>query len=329
MSEQPENPTLDARFRMDAQMAAAIEKMAEISAELGDVPANPSPEEARTRMLAERRFWNEDPVSVAAVEDIAVPGPFRDVPVRVYRPAIGEEVRPAIIHFHGGGWVKGSPESHDRIGRVLAAESGAVVFSVDYALAPEHKFPAPLEECVAAVLAVRDSATTLAIDPGRVALAGDSAGGNLALAAALDLRAGHPGLVKALLLFYGVFDSDLNTESYLTFGADEFELSRDDMAAYWDAYGRNVADRDNPRAAPMKADLTGMPPMHLCAAGLDVLRDDTLNLAKRLSETGAPFELKRYEGVCHAFVGLGRVVKAGDAAIAAAAAFARKIFETD
>ncbi len=166
------------------------------------------------------------------------------------------------------------------------------------------------------------------VDCGRMALAGDSAGANLALAAALDLRAEHPTLIKALLLFYGVFDTELNTDSYRAFGGGEFGLTRTDMAAYWDAYLRSEADRNNPRAAPLKAsDLSGLPPVFLGAAELDVLRDDTLKLADRMRDSGLPYQLKRYAGVCHAFAGLGRMVKAGDELLADAARYLGTVLE--
>lgn len=313
------------RDLMDPQMAAAMDRMAEIATELGDMPEKPTYEQIRARMLSEKSFWNEAPLPLAVIEDITIPGPGRDVPVRVYRPSTDAGL-PAIVHFHGGGWVKGSPDSHDRIGRALARESGAVVFSVDYVLSPEHPFPEPLKDCIAAVSAIADSAAGLGVDIGHLALAGDSAGANLAVSTALHFRKARPGLIKALLLFYGVFGLDLDTESYLAFGGGDFGLSRDEMADYWDAYLKNRSDREDPMAVPMVADLKGLPPAHLCAAGLDVLRDDTLNLARRFDDAGVEIELKSYEGVCHAFIGLGRMVDAGNEAIANAAAFANRIF---
>ncbi|MCG8509666.1 MAG: alpha/beta hydrolase [Rhodospirillales bacterium] len=326
MADPTDRKNKNPRDLMDPQMAAAMDRMAEIAADLGEMPDEPTLEQVRARMLSEKSFWNEAPLPVASTEDILIPGPGRDVPVRVYRSS-AEPNLPAVIHFHGGGWVKGSPDSHDRIGRALARETGGVAFSVDYVLSPEHPFPEPLEDCIAATSAIADGAGELGIDIDRIALAGDSAGANLAISTAQDLREKRPGLIKALLLFYGVFGLDLDTESYLTFGGGEFGLSRDDMAGYWDAYLGKRENREDPMAVPMKANLTGLPPAHLCAAGLDVLRDDTLNLARRFEDSGVQIELKRYEGVCHAFIGLGRMVDAGNTAIANAAAFATRMFE--
>lgn len=322
----PHPAPLSPRSMMDPQMAAAMDKMDEIAASIGPAPAHPTPEEVRLRTLIERRFWNEEPVAVAAVEDIQLPGLFRSVPVRSYRPSLAPNL-PAIVYFHGGGWVKGGPDTHDRAGRMLARESGAMVFSVDYALAPEHPFPEPLDESVAVIETLANTAIRWGVDAKRLAVAGDSAGGNLALAAALDLRQSRPDLLKALLLFYGVYGSDLDTRSYHAFGDGRFGLSRDDMAAYWAAYAPTEESRADPRAAPLLADLTGLPPVHLVAAALDILLDDTLALARRLSASGVPFELKRFEGVGHGFIGLGRMVNAADAAIAGAASFARRHLE--
>ena len=310
---------------MDPQMAEAMDKMAEIGAHLGETPQHANFKQQRVRMLAEKAFWNEDPVPVAQLEDVTVPGPFRDIPVRIYRPSQGENLH-AIVHFHGGGWVKGSPDSHDRIGRVLANESGAAVLSVDYALSPESRFPEPLDECVSAICTIADSAKSLGIDGSRLVLAGDSAGGNLAMASALDLRESRPGLIAGLLLFYGVFDCDFDTASYHAFGQGEFGLTRDDMMTYWRTYIPDGTDPTNPRASVLRANLRGLPPTHLCAAGLDVLRDETLDMNERLRAAGVATELKRYKGVCHAFAGLGRMVEAGDAAIANAARFAQERF---
>lgn len=323
MAKPPEPAPPSAREMMDPQMAAAMDRMAAIAAELGPMPANPTPDQVRARTLAERRYWNAAPIPIAEVEDVEVPGLFRNVRVRIYRPwaASGQA---AIVYFHGGGWVKGSPDTHDRAGRLLARESGAVVFGVDYALAPESPFPEPLDECVAVIEFIANTAARRGIDAGRIALAGDSAGANLAIAAALDLREHRPGLIKALLLFYGVYGTDLDTASYRAFGDGRFGLSRADMAAYWDAYAPVPANRSDPRAVPLLAELADLPPVFLAAAGLDVLLDDTLAMARRLRQANVPFELKRYEGMCHAFIVLGRVVDAANTMVADAALFLRQ-----
>ncbi len=306
--------------RLDPQMAAAMDKMAEIAAALPPMPADPSLAELRRQMVEEKRFWNDDAPNLHEVVNASLPGLIREVPVRVYRPAPGDDL-PGILYFHGGGWVKGSLDTHDRIMRLLALASGAVVLGVDYALAPEHRFPEPYEESIVVVEGVAGAADKLGIDPGRLAVSGDSAGANLALAAAIDLRDRRPGLIRAAALFYGVFDSDFDTASYREFGDGRFGLSREEMIYFWKKYARTPDDLTDPRAAPARAALNRLMPIFLAAAELDVLRDDTMGLAERLGSAGVPFELKEYPGVCHGFLGLTRMVDKAVNAIEDAAAF--------
>lgn len=306
--------------RLDPQMIAAMEKMAEIVAALPPMPADPSLAELRRQTVEEKRFWNDDAPNLHEVVNASLPGLIREVPVRVYRPAPGDDL-PGILYFHGGGWVKGSLDTHDRIMRLLALASGAVVLGVDYALAPEHRFPEPYEESIVVIEGAVAAADRFGIDPSRLAVGGDSAGANLALAAAVDLRDRRPGLIRAAGLFYGVFDSDFDTPSYTEFGDGRFGLSREEMIAFWRLYTRTPADLSDPRAAPAKAALNGLMPVFLATAELDVLRDDTTTLANRLDMAGVPHELREYPGVCHGFLGLTRMVDKAVNAIKDAAAF--------
>ena len=306
--------------RLDPQMAAAMNKMAEIAAALPPMTAKPSPAELRRQMVEEKRFWNDDAPNLYEITEVFIPGTFREVPVRVYRPTPGDEL-PGILYFHGGGWVKGSPDTHDRLMRLLALASGAAVLGVDYALAPEHRFPEPYEESIAVIEGVAGAAGGVRVDPGRLAVSGDSAGANLALAAAIDLRDRRPGLIRAAALFYGVFDSDFDTPSYTEFGDGRFGLSREEMIFFWDLYARAPADRTDPRAASGRAALNRLMPVFLAAAELDVLRDDTTRLAEGLEAVGVPHELREYPGVCHGFLGLTRMVDKAVTAIEDAAAF--------
>lgn len=317
----------DTRNELAPEMATAVAKRAEIEAGLPPLPQDPDMSLVRARMLKERQFWNEDAPPVERVMHATLPGPFRNIPVQVYYPDT-DATLPAIVYFHGGGWVMGSPATHDRVARVLSRQSGAAVFSVDYVLAPEHRFPAPLEEGGAVVEALAGQAERWGIDGRRLALAGDSAGANVALATALDLLDARSVTIAALALLYGAYDTDFDTPSYSEFGAGEFGLPRSEMIAYWDHYlgaGNSVTD---PRAAILRrASLAGLPPTYLCAAGLDVLRDDTLRLAQRFRSEGVPFELECFDGFCHGFAGLGRIAGIADKAVAAAAAYVTSAFE--
>lgn len=219
------------------------------------------------------------PESVASVEERGGP-----VPMRVYAP---ERPHGTVLFLHGGGWVTGSLDSHDHVGRMLANRSGARVVLPDYRLAPEHPFPAALEDAEAALEAARSFG-----DP--VAVAGDSAGGGLA--AVLARR--HPDL-RLQALVYPVLDAGMDTGSYRSFDQG-FGLTRDDMAWYFTQYGGDPGDPD---VSPLRAGaLAGLPPAVVLLASHDVLRDDGATYARRLREAGVPAEVTVYDGMIHGFL---------------------------
>ena len=221
--------------------------------------------------------------AVARVEDRAVPGPAGEIPVRIYRPE-GAAPLPALVHFHGGGWVIGSLDGADITCRALANASGCVVVSVDYRLAPEHRFPAAPQDCYAAARWVAEHAGELGIDPARVGVSGDSAGGNLATVVALMAREkGGPPLAFQLLV-YPVTDCDFTSASYEA-NADGYFLTRDWMTWFWDHYIPDVSQRSDPRASPLRVkDLSGLPPALVITAEFDPLRDEGEAYAERLRE---------------------------------------------
>lgn len=220
--------------------------------------------------------------------------------VRVHRP-LATKPLPALLYLHGGGWVYFSLDTHDRLMRELAARSGRVVVGVDYARAPESRFPVALEQTVAAWRWAQAQAVALGLDARHLALAGDSAGANLALAAALVLR--EQGCAPdALLLNYGVFSDDDSGESFTLFDGPAYTLGRDEMREFWQAYLRNDADRLNPLAMPLKAELRGLPRCCLVVADCDVLRDSSLALAARLQAAGVATALHRTPGATHSFL---------------------------
>ncbi len=304
---------------VDPEMAEAMRRMAEIAGDAPDRFSIPF-DEGRRMQEVQRRPWNANPPELHGVDPVAFPGPFGDVPARIYRPAAGSG-GPAVVYLHGGGWVFGSLDTHDKIMRLLALKSGRTVIGLDYALAPEHKFPDPVIETVSVFGHLKSRGADLGIDADRLALGGDSAGANVALAAAMDLRDRGGPYPDRCVLFYGVFDSDLDTESYRTFGGGEYGLRRSDMDQYWQAYQRGPLDRTNPLAAPVKGNLGNLPPLHLTAAGLDPLRDDTLRLADKLKAIDADYELLVLDGVCHGFLGLSDVVSKAHTALESAARF--------
>ena len=225
----------------------------------------------------------------------------RRILCRVHRPPGAGRTAPALIYFHGGGWVWASIDTHDRLMRDYAAGGGVVVVGVDYALSPEAKFPQAAEECAAVVRWLGAHGTEWGIDPTRLLIGGDSAGGNLALAAALLLRdTGGPGL-RGILASYPVCDSRFDTPSYRDYGAG-LGLTAEKMAFYWSVYVPHAADRLHPLAAPLRADLAGLPPVRLQIAACDVLRSECEALDRKLRAAGVAVETSVYSGVVHGFI---------------------------
>jgi acetyl esterase len=220
--------------------------------------------------------------------------------LRVHTPTAAPR-HPALVYLHGGGWVFFSIDTHDRLMRELAARAGRTLIGVDYARAPEARYPVALEQAVAAFRWARAEAAALGLEADRIALGGDSAGANLALAAGLVLRdAGEP--VDALLLNYGVYGDDDTTVSYLRFDGPAYNLGRDEMRGFWDRYLGRARPVDDPLAVPLKARLAGLPRCCLVVPECDVLRDDSLALAERLRGAGVAVALQRHPGAVHSFL---------------------------
>jgi acetyl esterase len=236
---------------------------------------------------------------VAEIRDISVPGPGGAIPVRVYRPA-GEGPLPLVAYAHGGGWAVGSLDGFDPVSRALANASGAVIASIGYRLAPEHPFPAGLDDVRAAVRWLAENARELDGDSERVAIAGDSAGGNLATVTARRLRDEGGSPLRYQALVYPVCDSALNTPSYRASG-EGFGLTALSMKRYWELY-LDGADGRSPDASPLQAgDLSGLPPAFVLTVRDDVLRDEGEAYARALEAAGVPVTLRRYDGAVHGF----------------------------
>jgi acetyl esterase len=279
-------------------------------------------EVSRQRALV--RLWGRlgsiRPLGGLGREDLEAPGPGGPVPMRLYRPAAALP-RAAVLFAHGGGFVTGGIEDYDRLARDLCRVSGLLVASVDYRLAPEHPFPAAVEDEVAAY----ERLLALVGDGARIVAMGDSAGG--CLAAALCAEARDRGLTPPAgqVLFYPVTDlSSFDTESYRLY-ADSYLLRREDMEWYRSLYLPREADWRDPRASPLlRKDLSGLPPALVVTAELDVLRDEGEAYARALSEAGVPTSLRRFEGVMHGFASMGRLVPESLEAVRLAGLFARE-----
>jgi acetyl esterase len=260
-------------------------------------PAHELPvEQARAEHSADTERLSGPGEPVAEVRDVTVPTAGGELRIRAYRPQA--EAPGVVAYLHGGGWIMGTLESYDTPLRALANASGAVVASIGYRLSPEHRFPAAVDDTLAGVRWLAAHAGELGADASRLAVAGDSAGGNLAAVAALRLRGELP--LRAQALIYPITDSGLDTPSYRRFG-EGHGLSAAGMRRFWSLY-LDGADGRHPDASPLRArDLTGLPPAYVLTADEDVLRDEGEAYAARLREAGVPTELVRWPGTIHGF----------------------------
>jgi len=279
------------------------------------------PVEARSARLEPMKLLGGEPDELARVENLFAPGPAGDIPLRLYASEHGG-LRPALIYFHGGGFVFGNLDTHDAVCRALAKASGGVVVAVDYRLAPEHKFPAAVDDSHAATKWVAANAERLGIDALRIAVGGDSAGGNLATVVAMRCRdAGGPTLA-AQVLIYPVTDlSTFETGSHRELGEGYF-LTRAAMEWFTGHYLASVDQKRHPEVSPLLAPkLSGLPPALVITAEFDPLRDEGEAYAKRLQQAGVPVTVTRYPGMIHGFVSMRGVLSGGRQAIQEAAQF--------
>jgi acetyl esterase len=261
-------------------------------------------------------------VEVARVEDHTVPGPGGDIPVRLYSPAAGE-VLPVVVYFHGGGWCIGNITSHDGVCRKLAAGSGLTVVSVDYRLAPEHTFPCAAEDCYAAACWVAQHAGELGVDGSRLAVAGDSAGGNLAAVTSILARDRGAPTIAFQLLVYPLTDATMGFPSIKENG-EGYLLTAADIAWFYDHYAGTDSDRKNPMLSPLYApNLSALPPALVMTAEYDPLRDEGEAYADALQQAGVSARASRYDGLVHGFFGLDAIVPASAAAMEEATAALR------
>lgn len=252
---------------------------------------------------------------VAAVEDRTIPGPRGPVPVRIYRPDL-EPDAPVTVFFHGSGFVICSVETHDALARHLCLRSRSIVVSVDYALAPENRFPAGPDDSLAAVRWVAANAGSFGGDPARVALAGDSAGATMAIVSAMRLREAGEPMPRAMLLMYPVTDHPTAGMPSYTERGSGFGLTRDAMEWFWGHYLADPADAAHPYAAPNRAaDLSGLPPAYVITAEYDPLRDEGAAFAERLLGAGVPAVHVRYADANHGFMSLVGVLDRADEAL--------------
>ncbi len=262
-----------------------------------------SPAEARELMVKRRAMLDATPEPVARIEDRAIPGPSGEIPVRVYAPS-ADDALPVLVFFHGGGWVIGSIESHDATCRALASASGCAVASVEYRLAPESSFPAAPEDCYAATKWLVENASPLGVDGDRVAVAGDSAGGNLAAVVALMARdRGGPEISYQVLIYPAVdVEGDYRSRDE---NAEGYFLTVRAMKWFYGHYIQDESDAKDWLASPFLADdHSGLPPAIIVTAGYDPLRDEGEAYAQKLREAGVEVKLSRYDSTIHGFASM-------------------------
>jgi acetyl esterase len=275
-------------------------------------------EQARAADLAAIRAGSGTPEPVHEVVDASLPGPAGEIPVRLYRPCADRPL-PTLVYFFGGGWTLGSIDTSDGICRSLANAARCLVVTPGYRLAPEWTFPAAVEDCHAALRWITDRADELGADPARLAVGGDSAGGNLAAAVALLVRERGGARLVGQLLVYPNTDYLADTPS-MRENTDPWLFNRTSVAWYWQHYLARPRDGENPLASPLRAaDLRGLPPALVITAEYDPLRDEAERYGERLAEAGVPVEVTRYPGTVHGFFAMAGTVDAGKAAIAQAA----------
>ncbi len=278
--------------------------------------------EARRSALEYQTLWNDplpdQPGALSVATTIA--GPFgTSVDLRIHYPDHRRDDLPVLLYFHGGGFALNSVDTHERLMRLLGQRAGVAVVGVGYGLAPELRFPGQLHQALAAVSWLRRDGGRWGLDADRLAVGGDSAGGNLALALTLLLKERRQPLPRFGLLLYGMFSADLATASHRDYGRGGFGLTTQRMDWFWSAYLADNAQRDNPLAAPLLADHHGLPPHLLIAAGLDCLRDDSVALHDRFRQAGVDSRLSIYDGVPHSFMQMSAHLPPADAAITEAA----------
>ena len=307
---------------LDPQARALLDRLSALN-----LPATSQSTPAQVREITRQRSAGLPREDVASVSDHRLPVQGGDIVVRVFTPS-GTPPFPALVYFHGGGWVSGDVDTHEGICRTLANAASCIVASVDYRLAPEFRYPTAAEDCYAATRWVADHARNLGVDARRLAVCGDSAGGNLSAVVALMARdRGGPHLGLQVLVV-PITDCEFDTPSYRE-NAEGYGLTLESMRWYWDAYAPSHADRLEPYASPLRAaNLVGLPPALVLTCEYDPLRDEGEAYARRLVEAGVPVARTRYPGMIHAFFRMTNVLDAALGAVAVVAGALQKAWNT-
>jgi acetyl esterase len=276
-----------------------------------------TPIQARAQMRAMREALKQPQPAVAEMRNLEASGPHGAIPLRLYRAraATAGAAQPVLVYFHGGGWVFGDLDTHDNLCRSLANAADATVISVDYRLAPEHKFPASVDDAWAATQWIAAHARELSVNPARLAVGGDSAGGNLATVVSMMAADNGGPKIAYQLLIYPAVDFSLTQESYKRAG-EGFTLTTPSMVWFRNHYLRNAADRKDWRASPLLAkDFSKLPPAYVVTAGCDPLCDEGEAYARALEKSKVPVTFRHFPGQMHGFIGMSGFIGAADTVI--------------
>ena len=267
---------------------------------------NLSVDDSRNNYNHERAWWNAIKPKMDSVEELSVPGPCRDIALRIYRPFIQNSC-PTLLYLHGGGWVVGNLDTHDRVMRLLAQFSGAAVVGIDYALSPEHKFPVAINETLAVIQWLESSGHNHGLDPTRLALGGDSAGANMAVAVTQLHHQQDRQAIRFLLLYYGAYGLT-DSWSWQQYGNADYEFTREDKAFYLDSYLANPGDHADSRFNVLSGNIACLPQAFIAAAEYDPLHDDSVALHEAMRKANRPAHLEVYTGVLHSFIHYSRLL---------------------
>ena len=287
-----------------------------------------TPAEAREFYLQARFASNPEPPELKSIEPLVIPSPAGPIPARIYTPVRlrkANDLAPCLVFFHGGGWVIGDLDSHDVVCRQLADAGALIVIAIDYRLAPEHKFPAAIDDAIAATKWVAANARELGIDATRLSVGGDSAGGNLTAVTALAARDGNGPALAGQVLIYPAVDFAMTHGSH---SEPETSVLLTHSVIRWfrDHYLNGAADIHDWRASPARAEnLAGLPPAYLLTAGADPLRDEGDDYAARLKRAGVPVTYKHFPGQFHGFLTMGKLLQQANVAVSEIGAWLKEL----
>jgi acetyl esterase len=298
-----------------------------VLAQLAAVGAPPletlTPEEARKAF----KLPQGELEPVGKVKEITIPGPESDIPIRVYYPKESQITYPALVYYHGGGWVVGNIDSHDNVCRAITNLANCVTISVDYRLAPEYKFPAAVEDSFVTLQYIYDHASEFQIDQRRIAVGGDSAGGNLAAVVANLAKDRNSPPICFQLLFYPSTNLGGEPTASMQDNAEGYFLTKGTMEWFRDCYLNGEEDKQNPLVSPsLYKNFSGLPPTLVITAEYDPLRDEGEDYANMLAEAGVEVEVVRYDGTIHGFISMAVVIDLGKAALEKAGSALKKTF---